>query len=75
MFRKLLLFCFTTFVIAQDFSQPLDLNAYTGKWYQVYGDKFVMSSFEKNAKCISAEYESLSENSLSVYNKQVNTDE
>ena len=75
MLRKFLLLCLTTFIAAQDFSQPLDLNAYTGKWYQVYGDKFVMSSFEKNAKCISAEYEKLSDNSLSVYNKQINPDE
>ena len=61
------------FISAQDFSESLNINAYLGKWYQVYSDKFVTSTFEKNAKCISAVYGLYGVNNISVYNEQFNS--
>jgi len=34
----------------------LNINQYVGTWYQVYGDRFVMSTFEHWGRCITANY-------------------
>jgi lipocalin len=63
---------FGSLVNGQDFSQPLDTSAYLGKWYQVYSDKFVQSTFEKDAKCVFSIYGLNNNNTISVYNQQLN---
>ena len=48
----------------------VDINPYyyQGIWYQVYGDKFVLDTFERDAYCACANYTILSENKIDVYN-------
>jgi lipocalin len=41
---------------------------YKGIWYQTYGDKFVLDTFEKNAYCAGANYTILSDKKIGVYN-------
>lgn len=70
------LLLFTTAIVvtqAQDFTQPLDIEAYLGKWYQIYSDKFVQSTFEKDAKCVFSIYGLNDKNNISVYNQQFNS--
>jgi len=60
-------------VIASDYKpvSELDLNLYQGKWYQVYGNSFD-KVFEKDGRCIIANYEIINSNNVSVYNTQLN---
>lgn len=61
-----------TMVQSQDFSQPFNIEAYVGKWNQIYSDSFVQSTFEKGAKCVFSVYEINGKNNISVYNQQLN---
>lgn len=49
----------------------LNINQYLGTWYQVYSDFFVTSTFEKNARCVKAEYHLNPNNTISVHNSQI----
>ena len=50
----------------------IDLNEYTGKWLQVYGNSFD-KVFQGDGSCVSAHY-SLQENGeVKVYNEQINS--
>lgn len=61
------------FVCAQNFSEPLNIHAYLGRWYQVYSNFFVASTFERNAKCVLTDYGLYDEKNISVYNEEYNT--
>ena len=49
----------------------LDLEKYTGKWYQVYQDKF-NKLFQGNGRCSTATYSIIDTNNVSVFNEQIN---
>ena len=72
-FKNIILLFFSFFSVhAQDFSQPFQLESYLGEWYQVYSNKIVLSTFEKDAKCISSFYGIYGKNNISVYNEEYN---
>ena len=48
-------------------SVAIDPKYYTGLWYQTYGDKFVLSTFERD-DCCYASYSLLDENTIGVLN-------
>ena len=72
--KKLFLLLSTLKIVQsqQHFTDPLNIDAYLGKWYQVYSDNFVANSFEKDASCVQSDYGLYSPNNISVYNKQTN---
>lgn len=73
-FKRVFTFLLTTRVIlGQQFSEPFNVKSYLGKWYQVYSDKFVVSTFEKDAKCVFSIYDLYGTNNISVYNQQLNS--
>ena len=79
MFKKIINVCLTLLligssVVANDYKpvSELDLNLYQGKWYQVYGDSFD-KVFEKDGKCIQANYQIINSNNVSVLNTQLNS--
>lgn len=49
----------------------LNLESYVGKWYEVYQDNF-NKLFQGNGRCSSAEYTILNDNTVSVFNQQIN---
>ncbi len=49
----------------------LDLEKYSGKWYQVYQDKF-NKLFQGNGRCSTATYSIVDSNNVSVFNEQIN---
>lgn len=53
--------------------RSLDLEKYSGRWYQVYGNNFDQL-FEKFSSCITADYKIESTNNVSVINSQYNKD-
>lgn len=61
-----LFFLFSTITVAS-----LNINQYVGNWYQVYGDHFVMSTFERGGRCITANYKLVGANNVSVHNSQL----
>lgn len=52
----------------------LNINQYVGNWYQVYGDRFVMSTFERGGRCITADYQLIGSNNVSVHNSQLDAE-
>ena len=50
----------------------LNLKQYQGDWYQVYGDNFD-KVFEKDGRCIKANYQIINSNNVSVLNTQLNS--
>ena len=48
----------------------LDLTKYVGKWYEVYQDSF-NRLFQGDGRCSTAEYSILNDNTVSVFNKQI----
>ena len=48
----------------------LDLTKYVGKWYEVYQDSF-NRLFQGDGRCSTAEYSFLNDNTVSVFNKQI----
>jgi lipocalin len=79
MFKKIINVCLTLLfvgsdVVANDYKpvSELDLNLYQGKWYQVYGDNFD-KVFEKDGRCIQADYQIIDSNNVSVLNTQLNS--
>lgn len=66
---KIITFLFGLFSITNALeSVDVNINYYTGLWYQTYGDKFVLSTFERDAYCVCANYTALNENTIEVYN-------
>mmetsp|Transcript_6308 Transcript_6308/g.9524 ORF Transcript_6308/g.9524 Transcript_6308/m.9524 type:complete len:204 (+) Transcript_6308:57-668(+) len=53
-----------------DTVDTLDLNAYVGRWYQMYADQLVYSTIEPDAYCVTADYALQSDGSVSVHNYQ-----
>jgi len=49
----------------------LNVNQFMGTWYQVYSDPFVRSTFEQNGRCVTAEYQVVGNNNISVHNSQL----
>ena len=73
----LLWLCVLSSVYCKEYKavDDLNLNQYVGTWYQVYGDNF-NKLFQGNGKCSTATYEFVSEDEVSVLNKQLsNKDE
>jgi lipocalin len=35
---------------------PIDIDAYMGRWYEMYSSQIPMSTFEKDAYCVTADY-------------------
>jgi lipocalin len=64
---------FTIFTIFATVA-TLNINQFMGKWYQVYSDPFVKSTFEQNGRCVEANYELVSKNNISVHNLQLDKD-
>lgn len=50
--------------------KELDVSSYVGHWFQVYGAPFDFT-FQGYGKCISADYEILSNGNVSVFNSQL----
>lgn len=72
---SLFVFIFIASTFAKDYKavDKLNINNYIGKWYQVYQDKFDQL-FQGKGTCSSAEYSIINDNKISVFNKQLNTD-
>jgi len=51
-----------------DTVDELDVQSYLGRWYQVYTDLIVNQTFERNAKCVTADYGLNADGSISVFN-------
>ena len=66
---KVITFLFGLFSIVNSL-KTVEINPtyYTGLWYQTYGDEFVLSTFEKDAYCVCANYTALNEDTIGVYN-------
>jgi len=60
------------FSVSKDYRavDDLDLSKYTGKWYQVYEDKFD-KLFQGEGVCATAEYAINANNTVSVFNQQI----
>lgn len=52
--------------------EHLDVNKYIGKWYQVYQNKFDQL-FQGVGTCSTAEYSIINDNKISVFNKQLDS--
>ena len=50
----------------------IDLNEYTGKWLQVYGNSFD-KVFQGDGSCVSAHYSLEDDGKVKVYNEQINS--
>ena len=48
----------------------LDIESYEGYWFQMYADKFVYQTFEKDAYCSTATYKDQGGGNLTVHNYQ-----
>ena len=48
----------------------VNLTQYEGRWYQTYADKFVVSTFERNAVCVTADYTLQDDGTVAVLNSQ-----
>ncbi|XP_072043390.1 outer membrane lipoprotein Blc-like [Amphiura filiformis] len=47
----------------------LELSQYIGRWYQVYGNRFVLNTFERQGTCITADYD-IKDGKVTVFNAQ-----
>jgi lipocalin len=78
MFRFLILFLFTQISTCQinlrdiETVNVLDVNKYLGNWYQVYGAPTNVF-FQGYGTCITAQYDMLQNESVSVVNSQLNS--
>ena len=61
-------------VVSQDFSKPFEVDAYLGKWYQVYSNRYVQNTFEKGSRCVKAFYDIFEDGTLDIYYQQINID-
>ena len=68
-----LLLCTLSNVIGLDTVTELDLSKYSGRWYQVYGNKFD-TTFQGQSKCITADYTLVPYKNVSVLNSQYTLD-
>jgi len=50
--------------------EELNIPQYMGRWYQMYADKFVLSTFERNAVCMTADYYVQDDGNINVFNGQ-----
>eukprot|EP00128_Syssomonas_multiformis_P014400 Colp12_sorted_trinity150504_noHs@4832 len=50
--------------------KALDVNKYTGLWYQTFASPLVVNTFERNGVCITAEYGLAMDGSITVLNRQ-----
>lgn len=49
----------------------VDLNKYTGKWFQVYANPFSFYVTENGGSCITADYQLLDSSSISILNSEL----
>ena len=68
-----LLLTFACLCYCKDYKavDELNLENYMGKWFQVYQDNF-NKLFQGNGRCSTAEYSILNDNTVSVFNQQIN---
>ena len=64
---SLLLFCGSASA-STPVTVPVDLTKYVGRWYQMYADKFVTGTFERDAYCITADYAFNDDGTVAVVN-------
>lgn len=57
-------------VFAIETVSELNIPQYMGRWYQMYADKFVLSTFERNAVCMTADYYVQDDGNINVFNAQ-----
>ncbi|KAH3727749.1 apolipoprotein D-like [Dreissena polymorpha] len=50
--------------------QSLDLNKYLGRWFQMYASQSVITLWENNAFCVTADYELGSSGNVTVLNSE-----
>lgn len=62
-------------VFAIETVTELNIPQYMGRWYQMYADKFVLSTFERNAVCMTADYYIQDDGNINVFNAQNHGDE
>lgn len=55
-------------VVSTQTVAELDIKKYIGTWYQMYGDKIVYNTFEKDCYCVSAKYDMREDGSIGVHN-------
>lgn len=48
----------------------IDLQYYKGVWYQTYGDNFELTTFERDAYCVYANYTPITDNEFSILNAE-----
>ena len=74
-FNIFLFLSFMTCVLCKEYKAVdyLNVEQYLGKWYQVYSDKFD-DTFQKNARCSTANYGLMENKNISVLNKELNED-
>ena len=72
-FRLFFLFLFSLCVNCEEYKavDKLDLNKYTGVWYEVYENNFD-KTFQGDGKCAKAHYK-MNNNNVSVLNTQLNS--
>ena len=49
---------------------PVNLDAYQGRWFQMYADAFVTKTFERDAYCVTADYALNGDGTIAVLNGQ-----
>jgi apolipoprotein D and lipocalin family protein len=53
-----------------DTVDELDIDAYVGRWYQVYANQLVYDTMERGAYCVTADYAMKDDGTISVHNYQ-----
>ena len=48
----------------------IDLQYYKGIWYQTYGDNFELTTFERDAYCVYANYTPITDTTFSILNAE-----
>lgn len=55
-------------VVSTQTVRALDVNKYVGLWYQMYADKIVYNTFEKDSYCDTAKYDIQEDGTIEVHN-------
>lgn len=57
-------------VFGIDTVPQLNMSQYIGRWYQMYSDKIVLESFQRNAVCVTADYTLRKDGKIGVLNSE-----
>ncbi|XP_060585412.1 apolipoprotein D-like [Ruditapes philippinarum] len=63
-------FILDTFITPPATVAKLDLNKYLGRWYQMFASQSVVTLWESDAYCVTADYELLPNGKVSVLNSE-----